>query len=70
MAEETREGFYKMTYRCANCGHSYDVEVRKGTAAKGAGGTCPNCGVASGKPNIGHHETVLPTVDGKQILHG
>lgn len=70
MDDKAKEGFYKMTYRCANCGHEYTMEIRKGSPARGAGGQCPNCGMASGKPGVGHHETVLPTVDGKQILHG
>jgi len=63
--------FYKMKYKCANCGKEFEVEVRKGKPAKGEAGICPYCGVKTGVPGVGHHETVMPTiVDGKEILHG
>jgi len=72
MTSDVQEGFYKMQYRCANCGHLFDAQVRKGSPARGASGSCPNCGMATGKPGVGHHETVLPnmTVGNKEILHG
>ena len=65
---------FEMEYKCANCGNIYTVELRKGTAAKGAGGNCPNYGVASGKAGIGEHEMTWPSrplaVGNQEILHG
>jgi len=72
MADGVTEGFYKMKYKCANCGETFESEVRKGSPSKGASGSCPNCGMQTGKPGVGHHEAVFPdTPAGKQeILHG
>lgn len=65
---------YEMEYRCANCGHTFKVKLRKGSTARGNSGPCPNCGVKSGLPGIGEHQMVWPEqkfqVGGKEILHG
>ncbi len=65
---------YEMEYRCANCGQKFKVLIRKGEPARGAAGTCPNCGAASGRPGIGHHEMTWPSnplsVGNQEILHG
>ena len=66
------ESEYEMEYRCANCGHTYKIVLRKGVLARGAGGECPQCGVSSGKAGVGHHEMTWPQTPfgGKEILHG
>jgi DNA-directed RNA polymerase subunit RPC12/RpoP len=65
--------YYEVEYRCANCGHIFKQQLRKGVEARGAAGECPNCGVKSGKPGVGHHEMTWPSTplhSGQQILHG
>jgi rubredoxin len=74
MSEPVPEGFYKMRFKCANCGFLFEVNIRKGNPANGAAGICPNCGVRSGRSGIGHHEAVYPSdtmnLGDKEILHG
>jgi DNA-directed RNA polymerase subunit RPC12/RpoP len=65
--------YYEIEYRCANCGKIFTKQLRKGTEARGQAGECPNCGVNSGKPGVGHHEMTWPAMPisgGKEILHG
>lgn len=68
----TDQNHYLIEYECINCGSKFSKQLRKGTAAHGNGGTCPNCGVGENK--IGQHrviranESTDPT-GGRQILN-
>ena len=64
---------YLIGFICANCGYKFKKQIRKGTAAAGQGGPCPNCGVTDNKAGVGHHQVIRdnqspdPT-GGRQIL--
>ena len=64
---------YLMNFLCANCGHKFERQVRKGTAANGAAGMCPNCGVRDNVAGVGQHTPIRanesddPT-GGRQVL--
>jgi DNA-directed RNA polymerase subunit RPC12/RpoP len=72
MDDKVQEGFYRMQYKCVNCGKLFQSDIRRGAVAKGASGSCPHCGIQTGKPGVGHHEAVLPNVivGNQEILHG
>jgi len=36
---------YKISYKCSNCGSTFDKNIPKGTKAHGNGGECPYCGI-------------------------
>lgn len=64
---------YLIEYECANCGNRFQKQVRKGTAAHGQGGVCPNCGVRENN-GIGQHRVIkanesLDPTGGRQILN-
>jgi DNA-directed RNA polymerase subunit RPC12/RpoP len=69
----TDSNHYLMKFRCANCGHQFEKEVRKGTPAHGQAGPCPNCGVRDNMSGVGHHQVIRdnqsdnPT-GGRQVL--
>lgn len=70
----TESQHYEMEYKCANCGHVFKVQLRKGITARGAAGECPNCGIKTGRAGVGEHEMTWPSerlaVGNKEILHG
>ena len=72
MDDKVQEGCYRMQYKCANCGKLFENDIRKGTPSRGASGNCPHCGMKTGTPGVGHHETIMPnvTIGNKEILHG
>lgn len=59
--------YYEVTFKCLNCGHTFDRKIPKGTVSEGKGGSCPNCGIDKNEPS-NLHEMIMP--DGQQILHG
>ena len=64
---------YLIEFRCANCGQTFEKQIRKGTPAHGQAGPCPNCGVRDNVAGVGGHsviranESTDPT-GGRQIL--
>ena len=74
MSEEKLEpNHYEIEFLCANCGHRYKKQIRKGTPAVGQGGVCPRCGVRDNTAGVGGHRVIRanessdPT-GGRQIL--
>jgi len=64
---------YAIEFLCANCGHRYEVQIRKGVPAVGQGGPCPKCGVRDNTSGVGGHKVIRdnessdPT-GGRQVL--
>lgn len=64
---------YLMNFECANCGHKFERQIRKGTPAHGQAGICPNCGVRDNVAGVGGHRVIKanesenPT-GGRQVL--
>jgi len=50
---------YRMDFRCINCGVIFEYDMQNGTPATAMRGTCPNCKVKSGTPNIGVFKPIL-----------
>ena len=73
MTTEASAGNYVIEFCCANCGQKFETQIRKGVAATGAAGICPNCGVRDNTPGIGAHKVIRanesedPT-GGRQVL--
>ncbi len=77
MSEKTQTkvdvNHYLIGFLCANCGHKFEKQIRKGTAASGQAGPCPRCGVRDNVSGVGHHRVIRdnespdPT-GGRQIL--
>lgn len=44
-----KEGYYRITYRCTNCGTIFEADIRKGTEAAKADSICPYCDTRSNK---------------------
>lgn len=44
---------YTIKFQCSNCYSSFDKKVKKGTPAKGQGGSCPVCGCEDGQEGVG-----------------
>jgi DNA-directed RNA polymerase subunit RPC12/RpoP len=69
----TDPNHYNMSFICANCGHKFEKQIRKGTPANGQAGICPNCGVRDNVSGVGQHrvirdnESADPT-GGRQVL--
>jgi len=64
---------YLMEFICANCGHKFSKQIRKGTPAAGQAGICPNCGVRDNTSGVGGHKVIKANEDmiphdGRQIL--
>lgn len=74
MSETKVDGsHYLISFKCANCGNKFEKQVRKGTAAAGSAGICPNCGVRDNVAGVGQHTVIRanesedPT-GGRQVL--
>jgi len=52
------DNHYFMSFKCSNCGHVFEVQIRKGTPAHGQAGPCPNCGVRDNTSGVGHHSVI------------
>ena len=69
----TDPNHYTMNFICANCGHKFERQIRKGTPANGQAGICPNCGVRDNVSGVGQHKVIRdnesadPT-GGRQVL--
>jgi DNA-directed RNA polymerase subunit RPC12/RpoP len=67
------QAYYMMNFECANCGHKFEKQLRKGTPAQGQAGICPNCGVRDNTSGVGGHRVIKanesenPT-GGRQVL--
>jgi len=55
---EARSNQYSMQFRCPNCGEVFSKAVQKGVSALGKGGSCPNCGVNDGQPQVGNFTVI------------
>jgi len=49
---------YLLNFICANCGHKFEKQIRKGTPASGQAGICPNCGVRDNMSGVGQHKVI------------
>ena len=73
MSLQLNDSQYGMKFECANCGHLFEVAIRKGVPASGQAGICPNCGVRDNTSGVGGHriikanESENPT-GGREIL--
>ena len=51
------EGYYRITYRCSNCGAIFEADVKRGTLAASSDSACPYCDTKSNKTK-GYFEVI------------
>lgn len=54
---EVQKGYYRMTYRCSNCGTIFETDIKKGTPAANSECVCPYCATMSNKTK-GYFEVI------------
>jgi len=55
---DLQEGYYRITYRCTNCGTLFEKDLKKGTIAEKAKSSCPYCDAVSGASTVGYFPVI------------
>lgn len=49
LTSEVAKGYYRISYRCNNCGTIFEEDIRKGKSAANSNSICTYCGTRSSK---------------------